>query len=215
MKIYKISIPKSVILITILAVVLNILRVVFWKKWSFFYILWNILLAFIPFFISLILLSLQKEGKLNKVIFVTGFILWMIFIPNAPYIITDFIHLGEVRAVPMIYDTFLIFSSASVGLILCFYSFFHMEQIIRTKYSQRKTSLLMGIIILFVSFGIYLGRFLRFNSWDVFMNHTTLTKNVWGIFSQSTVHTEVYFYTVLFFFFLYLTYSAWKQANIK
>lgn len=215
MNIYKINIPRSVIILTVLAVTLNILRVIIWGKLSFVYILWNILLSFIPFIISFLLLSFLKEGKLNKIIFIIGFILWMLFIPNAPYIITDFIHLGEIRSVPVIYDIFLIFSSASVGLILGFYSFFHIEQIIKTKFSQKTTSLIMGIIILIISFGIYLGRFLRFNSWDVFINHTSLIKNVWKIFSQSTTHMEVYFYTILFFFFLYLSYSAWKQANIK
>lgn len=215
MNVFNINIPKSVISLTILAVVLNILRVIIWGKMSLIYILWNILLAFIPFFISFILLSLSKEKKLNKIIFIVGFILWMLFIPNAPYIVTDFIHLGEIRSVPMIYDVFLIFSSASVGLMLGFHSFFHIEQIIKTKYSPRVTSLIMGLIMIIISFGIYLGRFMRFNSWDVFVNHTSLIKNIWKIFSQSTTNIEVYLYTGLFFFFLYLSYNAWKQANIK
>lgn len=215
MNIYKINIPKSIIILTILAVVLNILRVIIWGKMSLIYILWNILLAFIPFLISFILLSLSKEKKLSKIIFIIGFIIWMLFIPNAPYIVTDFIHLGEIHSVPMIYDVFLIFSSASVGLMLGFHSFFHIEQIIKTKYSPRFTSLIMGLIMIIISFGIYLGRFMRFNSWDVFVNHTSLIKNVWKIFSQSTANIEVYLYTGLFFFFLYLSYNAWKQANIK
>lgn len=215
MNVFKINIPKSVISLTILAVVLNVLRVIIWGKMSLIFILWNILLAFIPFFISFILLSLSKEKKLSKIIFIIGFIIWMLFIPNAPYIVTDFIHLGEIRSVPMIYDVFLIFSSASVGLMLGFHSFFHIEQIIKTKYSPRVTSLIMSLIMIIISFGIYLGRFMRFNSWDVFVNHTSLIKNVWKIFSQSTANTEVFLYTGLFFFFLYLSYKAWIYSNIK
>lgn len=215
MNVFKINIPKSVISLTILAVVLNVLRVIIWGKMSLIYILWNIFLAFIPFFISFILLSLSKEKKLSKIIFIIGFIIWMLFIPNAPYIVTDFIHLGEIRSVPMLYDIFLIFSSASVGLMLGFHSFFHIEQIIKTKYSPRITSLIMGLIMIIISFGIYLGRFMRFNSWDVFVNHTSLIKNVWRIFSQSTANTEVFLYTGLFFFFLYLSYKAWIYSNIK
>lgn len=215
MNFLKISIPKSIIPLAILAITLNILRIFIWDKLSFVYILWNIFLAFIPFSISFVLLTLSKEGKLNKLIFIVGFALWMLFIPNAPYIVTDFIHLGEIRIVPVIYDVFLIFSSAAVGLILGFSSFFHVEQIIKTKYSTKVTSLLMGLIILIISFGIYLGRFLRFNSWDVFINHTSLIKNVWKVFAQSSGHFEVYFYTILFFFFLYLTYNAWKYSNMK
>ena len=215
MNIYKIYIPKSIITLTILAVTLSILRFVIWGKISFFYILWNILLAFIPFIISSLLLIFLKEKKYNRIIFFIGIFLWIIFIPNAPYIITDFIHLGTSRSIPIIYDTLLLFSSASVGLILCFHSLFHIEQIINIKYKRNMTSLVMIIILIMISFGLYLGRFLRFNSWDIFINHTSLIKNIWVIFSQSAGHTEVYFYTGLFFFSLYLSYNAWKYSNLK
>lgn len=212
---YKIIIPRSIIPLTILAVVFNILRVIIWGKFSFIYILWNIFLAFIPFIISSLLLSYSKRDKFNKAIFVLGIFLWLLFIPNAPYIITDFIHLGEIRAVPIIFDTFLLFSSASLGLILGFHSLFHIEQIIKMKYSPKITSAMIGGIIFLISFGIYLGRFLRFNSWDVFINHTSLIKNIWKIFSESSVRVEVCLYTLLFFFFLVLFYKSWKYSNIK
>jgi len=210
---YKIIIPKSIVTLTILAVTLNILRVIIWGKFSFIYILWNIFLAFMPFIISSLLASYLKVEKFNKIIFVIGIILWLLFIPNAPYIVTDFIHLGEIRAVPLLFDTFLLFSSATVGLILGFNSFFHIEQIIKLKYSPKVTSIIMGLVILLISFGMYLGRFLRFNSWDVFINHTSLIKNVWRIFSESPDNLNVYLYTLLFFFFLVLSYKSWKYSN--
>jgi uncharacterized membrane protein len=212
---YKIIIPKSVIPLTILAVTLNILRVVIWGKYSFIYIFWNIFLAFIPFVVSFLLLHFSKAEKFDKLVFIVGIFIWLLFIPNAPYLITDFIHLGEIHAVPMIYDVFLLFSSAAVGLILGFHSFYHIEQIIRMKYSSRATSVSMGIIILLISFGMYLGRFLRFNSWDIFIDHTSLIKNIWKIFSRPDSSLEVCLYTLLFFFFLILTYKSWKNSNIK
>jgi uncharacterized membrane protein len=209
---YRIIIPRSIIPLTILAVMLCILRIIIWGKFSFAYILWNILLAFIPFVISSLLLSYSRRDKFNKILFSIGLFAWILFIPNAPYLVTDFIHLGEIRSVPAIYDIFLLFSSATVGLALCFNSFFHIEQIIKIKYSRRTTSVLMGLVILVIGFGMYLGRFLRFNSWDIFINHTSLIKNVWKIFSQSASHIEVFFYTLLFFFFLVLSYRAWKYS---
>lgn len=215
MNIPKINIPKSILLVASLAIVLNVFRIILWGKDSFVYILWNIFLAFVPFVISYILLSLSEEKKLNPIIFTIGFLLWLLFIPNAPYIVTDFVHLGEIRAVPLMYDIMLLFSSACVGLFLFFYSLFHIEQIIKTKYPARKTSMIMGTIILMISFGVYLGRFLRFNSWDVFVNHTVLIKNIWKILSQASTHVEVYFYTLLFFLFLTLFYKSWKISNTK
>jgi len=215
MNIYKINIPKSVIILTIFAVVLNILRILIWGKLSFIYITWNIFLAFIPFIISSLILYFFKEGKIKKYLFVIGIFLWIIFIPNAPYIITDFVHLGEIRSIPLLYDIVLLFTSSCVGLILGFNSFYHIEQIIYTKYNKNISNIIMGIIILMISFGVYLGRFLRFNSWDVFINHTSLIKNIWKNFSQSNGYIEVFFYTGLLFFFLFLFYKAWKYSELK
>ncbi len=212
---YKIIIPKLLFPLLILAVALNILRVILWGKVSFVFILWNIFLAFVPFIISSLLLSFSKKEKFNKFVFFAGVLLWIIFIPNAMYIITDFIHLGTIRTIPIIYDVLLLFSSASIGLILGFNSLFHIEQIIKMKFSNKMASLIMGILILLISFGVYLGRFLRFNSWDIFFNHISLVKNVWKIFAQSKTHIEVYLYTALFFFFLTLSYKAWKYGNLR
>jgi len=196
-------------------VVANILRIVIWNKESFIYILWNIFLAFIPFIISSFLLFYVKEKKIKKSLFIIGIFIWLLFIPNAPYIVTDFIHLGEIRTIPILFDIFLLFSSATLGLILGFSSLFHLEQIIKIRFSRVKTNLIMSLIILLISFGVYLGRFLRFNSWDVFFNHTSLIKNVWQVFSRSGSNFEVYLYTLLFFCFLSLFYEAWKSSNSK
>jgi uncharacterized membrane protein len=215
MNIYKIIIPRSIIPLLILAIALNVSRIIIWGKFSFAYILWNIFLAFIPFIISSLLLSFSKTEKFNKVIFFAGIFFWLLFIPNAPYIVTDFIHLGEIHAVPVIFDTFLLFCSASLGLILGFYSLFHIEQIVRVKYSQKVTRIIMGLVIFLISFGMYLGRFLRFNSWDIFINHTSLVKNIWKVFSESSPRIEVYLYTLLFFLFLVLSYKSWKYSNNK
>ena len=211
----QIKIPKIIIPLSILAITLNILRVIIWDKVSFVFILWNIFLAFIPFVISSVLLFYSKEKKLNKILFIAGFILWLLFIPNAPYLITDFIHLGVIKSVPLIFDIILLFSSTLIGLILGFYSLFNIEQIIKIKYNKKTTSIIMGMIILLISFGIYLGRYLRLNSWDVFVNHTSLIKNILKIFSESANYTTVFLYTGLMFVSLLLFYKSFKYTNPK
>ncbi len=215
MNLFNIYIPKSIIYLTAFAVATNILRIVIWGKDSFVYILWNIFLAIIPFVISSFLLFYYKEKKLNSVLLIVGMFLWLIFIPNAPYIITDFVHLGEIRMIPILFDILLIFSSATLGLILGVNSLFHIEQIFDLKYSKTKTTIIMMGIILLISFGVYLGRFLRFNSWDIFVNHTSLIKNVWNIFSDPASSTGVFFYTLLFFSFIVVFYYSWKPTQIK
>jgi uncharacterized membrane protein len=208
-------IPRDILIILILAGVLNILRVIVFGSHSFVWLFWNIFLAMIPFFISTTLLWLDKKEKLNKTIFIIGGIVWLIFIPNAPYLVTDFIHIGVVRSVPVLYDTFLLFGFAWAGLYLGLYSISHIEEIIRKRYSYITCEIIIPIIMLLIGFGVYLGRALRFNSWDVFTNHISLLNHIWKIISQATIHAEVYFYTILISVFLYLFYKSFKYSKTK
>jgi len=209
----KVFIPKSIALLIALALVLNVLRVVLFYKFSFVYLLWNILLAFVPFLISYILLYYSNKNKLNKTMFIIGGILWLIFLPNAPYIVTDLIHIGVVRAVPVLYDSVLLFTSAWVGLLLGMNSIFHIEKILLSKYSQKITSAIIAFILLLTSFGMYLGRFFRFNSWDIFTSPLSsfdkLSKNL----SSSPYHIEALVYILLFYFFIHVSYVSWKYSN--
>ena len=210
---YKILIPKSIILLLILFFVLNIFRILFFGKLSFIYIFWNIFLAIIPFFISYFLLNLSSKNKLTKKIFIIGGIFWLFFIPNAPYLVTDLIHIGEIRTVPILYDTILLFSSAALGLLLGISSIYHMEQILRTKYSQKNVSKIIYISIFLISFGIYLGRFLRFNSWDIIANPIIFINTLGKIFTNKSYFIEALFYTLLFIFFIIMFYQSWKSTQ--
>lgn len=198
-----------------LAIILNIFRIVIFNKFSQVYLLWNIFLAFIPFLISSILLWSVNKNKLKNPLFIIGGILWLLFIPNAPYIITDLIHIGEVRAVPALYDSFLIFTSAWVGLLLGLYSIHHIEQILKKRYSQKVTYITLGVIMLFISFGIYLGRFLRFNSWDIFEKPLSFINGIGNIFSRSSNYKEALLYTLLFLFFIIMSYNSWRATQTQ
>lgn len=212
---YKFTIPKSILILLILSFVLSIFRVVLFSKFSLVYIFWNIYLAFIPFVISSILLRNFNKHELSKGALIVGGIFWLFLIPNAPYVITDLIHIGEIHAVPIIYDTFLIFSSALVSLILGMYSISHMEQILKIKYSTKIASIFVIIIIFFSSFGMYLGRFLRFNSWDILSRPMKFINGVGEIFTNKPDSIEAIFYTILFFFFISMSYYSWKSTQIK
>lgn len=210
---YKITIPKNILILFIFSAVLIILRMFLFGSFSFKYIFWNIFLAFIPFAISSILFNLSKENNFNKIIFYIGIIFWFLFIPNAPYIVTDLIHIGEIRAVPVLYDVVLLFISALVGLLLGAYSIYHIEQIIKVKFSQNIASISIFIIIFFISFGIYIGRFLRFNSWDIFENPILFINGIGDIFANKDYSIEAFFYTILFFFFISTFYLSWKSTQ--
>ncbi|MEI6659894.1 MAG: DUF1361 domain-containing protein [bacterium] len=213
MKLNKITIPKDVVLLCALAVVLSLLRVMFFHTFSALYILWNIFLALVPFCVSYLLLVRTQEGKLAKWQMIAGGVIWLLLIPNAPYIVTDLIHITRMRPVPIIFDTFMFFTSAWVGVLLWCYSLSHIEQVIRTRLSHRTTLIVLMIISLITSFGIYLGRFLRFNSWDVVANPVMLYGGVRNTLQPGA--NEAFSFIVLSTLFIYISYWAWKYAKIN
>jgi uncharacterized membrane protein len=206
--------PLDIFIILVVVIILNILRLVIFKSDSFVWLFWNIFLAIIPLAISTYLLWTSDKHRINKIIFVVLAILWLLFIPNAPYIVTDLIHIGEVRAVPVIYDAFLLFGAGWVGIYLWLYSNTQIESLLVKKYSQKITNIIMFLIISLTSFGIYLGRFLRLNSWEIFSDSSYFLK----VLHQKLIiksDPKAYLYLVLFTFFLYGFYFAFRYRNKK
>lgn len=208
----KILIPKIILYPLILVLTLTILRVILFGKYSLIYILWNIFLAIIPFILSSILLHLKEIGKLRNLTFVILGIFWLLFLPNAPYIVTDLIHIGVVKSVPVLFDSILLFSSAFVGFMLGLYSLNHIENILSSLYSKKVTLFIVLLIIFLTSFGMYLGRFLRFNSWDIIIDPLSLSGRFLETLSSSGYHVESLIYIPLFFIFICSYYFSWKKS---
>lgn len=135
-------------------------------------LLWNLVLAWIPYLISLIAETLHQKISIKYVFlpaFFLLFCLWLLFFPNAPYIITDLIHLGRRKfpTIPLWYDAIMIFSFALTGLLLAFLSLQFMQEIIEKQFNKLVAWILTIFALGGCAFGIYLGRVERWNSWDI------------------------------------------------
>jgi uncharacterized membrane protein len=127
------------------------------------YLVWNLALAWIPLLLAgLLVVSYARRRSALELFAVGG--AWLIFLPNAPYVLTDFIHLGERHR---LYDSLLIASFAFTSLALGFASLL-LVQLVVTRAAGAMLGWATAIGSLFAaSVGIYLGRVLRLNSWDV------------------------------------------------
>jgi uncharacterized membrane protein len=107
----------------------------------------------------------------KKVILLAIAVIWILFIPNSFYIITDLFHLNYKNLAPVWYDLILIFSFAWAGLLLGFSSLKDLEIILYGSLNKKRNKIFVPIAISFIlflsSFGIYMGRFLRWNSWNI------------------------------------------------
>ncbi|MBF9143907.1 DUF1361 domain-containing protein [Hymenobacter properus] len=147
-------------------------RVVMTGRVTFLFLLWNLFLAVIPFALST-LLGLSK-GPLQTRMLVPVGAAWLLFFPNAPYILTDLFHLDSRPGVPLWYDLALILTCAWNGLMLAYASLSDMQRLVQARLGFWSGWGFATVALLLSSFGIYLGRYLRFNSWDVLTNPLTL-----------------------------------------
>ena len=206
------KIPRDITVVLVLAGTLSLLRVWLFHTYSLVYLLWNILLALIPFWISVYLNDHRKTQSLSVARMALGGVLWILFIPNAPYLVTDLIHITRLHQIPTIFDTFLLFTSAWIGIVLYCKSVYQIEQILRMKYSSKVTSCIIAIISIIISFGVYLGRFLRFNSWDVLANPLSLYSGVRDTLSYQSGANSTAAFIILSAVFLFAAYQFWKYS---
>jgi uncharacterized membrane protein len=140
---------------------------------TFVFLTWNLFLAWIPFLLSLSVAAVHGRGGPRPLLWVLG-AGWLLFLPNVPYILTDFIHLGRAGGAPLWFDAALIGTFATTGLALGLGSLLVVHHVVEAR-AGRVVGWAVALSSLVLSaIGIYLGRFPRFNSWDVVTNPHTL-----------------------------------------
>ncbi len=174
---------KILLLSSTFCVLLTIFRIQWSSGLGYIFLVWNLFLAWIPFFISSSLIKASRQGF---PLFVPILLLpaWLVFFPNAPYILTDLFHLRHKSQIPVWFDLMLILSFAWNGLMIGFLSLLDIQQFIREKFSNTVGWLFVITALIASSYGVYLGRFERWNSWDVLANPVYLLKDILGTFTH-------------------------------
>ena len=174
---------KSLILFCLFTFVLSLLRIVYTDTFSFIFLNWNLFLAFVP----LIFASAIEKFNSTGWKFWLLFFCWLIFFPNAPYIITDLKYInrsGMNFRPPSWFDIVLISSFAINGLLLGFISTQKIFIKLQSFYGKIVANVIIIGCMLLSGFGVYLGRFGRFNSWDVISQPQDLLTDI----GQTFIH---------------------------
>jgi uncharacterized membrane protein len=138
---------------------------------------WNLFLAFIPWMIST-LIVIKPGLRKSKVLIAVLLALWLLAFPNAPYILTDLFHLNAGNKAPVWFDLVLVILFAWTGLLFGFLSLADLEGIFLRKLPGWMVVVLSSCMLFLGSFGIYLGRYLRWNSWDILRDPFRLLDNI-------------------------------------
>jgi uncharacterized membrane protein len=130
-------------------------------------LVWNLFLAWIPLVVALALYDAARRGSSSLPLVALG-LLWLLFLPNAPYIVTDLKWLGHYSSGTHWFDPVLIGSAAAVGLVLGFLSLYLVQAVVARRLGRPAGWTLALGALAASGVGVYLGRFQRWNSWDVF-----------------------------------------------
>lgn len=174
------ALPKTaskqlLILLSVVIIILLIAKLVFFKDTHLSFLLWNIFLAWIPLLSLFLIASLPKKmtGTIIAIIF---YMIWLIFYPNAPYLITDLVHISKIsishsfQNIDLLawLEITIVFLSIWLGILLSFYSLYPIHSALKSKVGTSTEKILLVFFSFLSSYGIYLGRFSRLNSWDLF-----------------------------------------------
>ncbi len=173
------------------------LRVIETGDSTFSGLIWNLFLAWIPFVLAVVVYDGWRRRRAAGALVVLG-ALWLLFFPNAPYIVTDFVHLERTGDAPYWYDALTVSAFAWTGVLLGFASLFLMQTVVRQWRGVAAGWIFAGVALALGSLGIYLGRFLRLNSWDALEHPSVLPRIAHAAARDPFRYGEAIGVTVLF-----------------
>jgi uncharacterized membrane protein len=203
----------AVWLASLVAITLLLLRVKITHSIYLLFLIWNLFLAIVPYLLSSNIHNnfFYKSKKIQNTFYA---FVWLLFIPNTFYILTDFTHLHFKNIFQFGLDLLIISSFSFAGFYLGLLSLYHMHHLTRAKYGNKSGNLFIVIISFLSAFGIYLGRVLRFNSWDIISKPIALfNTSIYALFSLETI---IYTFQLgIIILVSYVIFYHWKQKNSK
>src|ERR1044071_7745274 len=182
-------------------------------------LIWNLFLAWIPFMLAYFAHAVSwRRATLYLIIPLIAF-LWLIFFPNAPYMLTDLQDLARRASdAPLWYDVIIVVWASWTGMLLGVISLYLMQDIIIRSFGRLAGWIFVFVISGLSSFGIYIGRFVRLNSWDILQNPAETAQEILGIVIDPSrrlaAFTSLYTFFFLFVFLLLYSFSHMLHEQI-
>lgn len=187
-----------------------VVRLLYTGKYDYLFYPWNLFLAAVPYLFA------RKLNK-DKKRFANGWLLagWLLFFPNAPYLITDVFHFHETTDAPVWFDLILVVSGAWNGLIAGMVSLLYVERFLFHFIKENRVKWVCAGFIVLCSYGVYVGRYWRFNSWDIVTQPKALFHASAGSIVHPHYHVGIWVFTLVFGVMMYLIYTTMKLfANV-
>lgn len=200
------------ILSNLFSVALFFGRVAAAESTRYWFLLWNLFLGILPLVFAIMLAVRLRQRRWSEWSNVVLGLLWLGFLPNSFYLLSDLIHLKNTGEVSLLYDAVLFCSFIFNAYVAGFLSVYlvHIALQLR-KDTRRYAHLVIGLVFLACGFAIYLGRYMRWNSWDVLVNPFGLLFDVSDNLINPLAHPQVIVTTLTFFGLLSTSYALLYQ----
>ena len=173
-------------------------------------LIWNLFLAWIPFILAYMAHAISWRRIWLYLVIPIIAVLWLIFFPNAPYMLTDLQDLARRAAdAPLWYDVIIVVWCSWTAMLLGVVSLYLMQNIIQRTFGRFTGWVFVFIISALSSFGIYIGRFVRLNSWDILQDPAEAAMDILGVIIDPSRRLAAFtlLYTFFFLFVYLLLYS--------
>ncbi len=182
-------------------------------SWGFNYLVWNLFLAWLPLLFSIRLVEILRTKRWSSWEAMAVSILWVVFLPNSFYLISDFIHLQEVHRVDLLFDVLMFTSFIYTGVVLGFSSLYLVHMQFKKRLESYTVLPAIAAILVICSGAIYIGRDLRWNSWDIITNPAGLLFDVSDRLTHPAAYPQMLVTIIGFFVLLSTMYGLlWSGA---
>lgn len=178
---------------------------------TYWFLAWNLFLAWVPLGFAWWLMARLRTTSWLSLGNIILTILWIGFLPNAFYIASDIIHLTQTGSISILYDVVMFLSFTFNGFILGYLGLYGIHQQLKRRLGRQGSYLIVTGVLLLCSFAIYLGRYLRWNSWDILVNPAGLIFDVSEPFINPSSYPRVFTTTAMVFVLLMSIYAVSYQ----
>lgn len=188
------------------------LRVIDTDSYRYGFLVWNLVLAAIPPLLAWWLVWRIRHFGWSPWPQVVLTIAWVLFLPNSFYLITDLIHLRSNYEADLLFDISLLVAAIFAGVTYGFIGVYMVHMEILKRLRESHAYLIISALLLAVSFAICLGRYTRWNTWDVLLRPAGLLFDVSDRFINPHMHEQTYLTTFILFITLFAVYVLIFEA---
>lgn len=206
---------RALIVSNAISLLLFGLRMIGTQTTDYWFLFWNLFLAWMPVLFAWLLVRALRTRAWSEPLPVVLSLLWLGFLPNSFYLMSDLIHLRSTGDIGILYDAVFMLSFIWNGLVAGLLSMVVVHRQLNKRRHQSVATLLMIMVILLTSFAIYLGRNLRWNTWDVLVNPAGLLFDVSEQVVNPFDHPQSFATTATFFLLIgSMYYVVWAAYNV-